>query len=486
MTIELNSPAEYRFETEYEISHPDYLESIGDKVLLIWSTYPYWIVINAEGLHIIDQINQGKTLDKVLEEYNNETEARKKILAFFEPFLRSGIMYPKGDPPRIFGFDESYFEKNVKVSNLTINATNACNLRCITCYNRSPRTFSDEMSPDEIKCLLEDARSLMNPKRMLGGLLGGEPLLRKQLVIETMSYAKQLGYSTGVSTNGILVDNEFAKEARNIDLTVQVSLDGASEVTNDAIRGSGTFKKAIRAVKILLAEEVRTSINMCYHRMNIGELAKFIQMGKELGVDSVRFIPLKMSGRAKDNRIEPVHFDEMIDVIYPILRHNKDLQRLCRNSVIAIRAALVRLRPKYKYCGVGLSTILVDSNGDVYSCPTTMYPDFRVGNIRDKPLSFIWREADRLKCLRKINIDTLNSKCASCVVRYLCAGGCRGESWISTGRLDQPAIQCEAIKNSAIRLMWILADEPDFFQTMAEELRQSVQENLIFDYNSCS
>lgn len=49
--------------------------------------------------------------------------------------------------------------------------------------------------------------------------------------------AQRQGFETLVSTNGTLVTDDFARQARDAGLQVQVSLDGHTAALNDAVRG---------------------------------------------------------------------------------------------------------------------------------------------------------------------------------------------------------------------------------------------------------
>jgi len=93
------------------------------------------------------------------------------------------------------------------------------------------------------------------------GLLfyGGEPLLEKKLIYETVNHAENIKKATGhnfiykMTTNGTLLDDEFLKFAKKVNLTIGFSHDGQVQdkcrLTND---GSGTFDLLNDKISLLL------------------------------------------------------------------------------------------------------------------------------------------------------------------------------------------------------------------------------------------
>lgn len=71
-------------------------------------------------------------------------------------------------------------------------------------------------------------------------------------------------------------------------------------------------------------------------------------------------------------------------------------------------------------CG---DALVVEHNGDVYSCDHFVYPEYRLGNIRDTPLSEIYRSRKRRDFgLAKRN--ALPAECLRCNYYFACRGEC--------------------------------------------------------------
>lgn len=129
-------------------------------------------------------------------------------------------------------------------------------------------------------------------------LTGGEPFLRKD-IFELIEHSTKIGLKTEIVSNGALIDQELARKVISSGLAnIAISLDGASEVTHDNIRSKGSFKKAIDAVRLLVAEKRKNgygpqlSIWTTIMRENVTELSDIIPIVKDLGVECLVYHPV--------------------------------------------------------------------------------------------------------------------------------------------------------------------------------------------------
>jgi MoaA/NifB/PqqE/SkfB family radical SAM enzyme len=142
-----------------------------------------------------------------------------------------------------------------------------CNLRCSTCYqedyiHRGPTT-------EEAMAI---ARDLVGSGVFYVALLGGEPLVRKDLVplVRTL---REGGVFTKVITNGTLLTPEIARELAEARLNqLEVSFDGIRPETHDASRGEGTFQKAVDGLRNARAAGIpRQSVVNVLRSDNVGD-----------------------------------------------------------------------------------------------------------------------------------------------------------------------------------------------------------------------
>ena len=114
----------------------------------------------------------------------------------------------------------------------TIHLTNQCNLRCKYCY----QTKKDmDISFENIKSLID--YEVSRKKYSIINFYGGEPLLRKSMIKDTIEYVKSKKSSTkffyGMTTNGTLLDYEFIEYMKENNFkTIGYSFDGVEKTQN--------------------------------------------------------------------------------------------------------------------------------------------------------------------------------------------------------------------------------------------------------------
>ena len=111
---------------------------------------------------------------------------------------------------------------------------------------------------------------------------GGEPLLEKETLFDILEQARDLERSSGtpvtakVSTNGILVDEDFVREAGRTGLFVSLSIDGV-KAAQDAGRsmpdGGSSFRAANEALQFLAAARKPFAVYSVITPQNVPYLA---------------------------------------------------------------------------------------------------------------------------------------------------------------------------------------------------------------------
>lgn len=143
--------------------------------------------------------------------------------------------------------------------------TKTCNLRCKHCYiERNPyKNEEDFIDLDKIKKTLIALRG-QNLKSIY--LTGGEPLMHPDFN-QILRMCLKISNTT-VMSNGVMINDKKARFLRKIDDESQfetiyrISLDSTNELENDAIRGRGSFRKALVAIMSLLKYEFNPIISV--------------------------------------------------------------------------------------------------------------------------------------------------------------------------------------------------------------------------------
>jgi radical SAM protein with 4Fe4S-binding SPASM domain len=275
--------------------------------------------------------------------------------------------------------------------------------------------------------------------------LGGEPLLRPDLP-HLLKYAKRLGAYNALSTNGILAERVAPRLAGLID-EVQVSLDGSSPDINDPIRGPGSFKHAVNAVKVFKALGVRVTLSYTVTKLNLNDdFERYVKLAEELGVDAVNFAPAVNFGRAAKNKLAP-GVEESRGVLERLLSIKSSVAitfsgfRFALPDLIKAAEEARRIANSlYRSCPAGVYRLVVFPNGDVYGCE--LLTAYRAGNVRRRRVRDMWEEG--LKPLRSMTIPKL---CSYCPIVDICQGGCPARRYAELGRLDAPDPLCTLAVN---------------------------------------
>ena len=89
----------------------------------------------------------------------------------------------------------------------------------------------------------------------------------------------------------------------------------------------------------------------------------------------------------------------------------------------------------FRGCRAGLTSIGIDSVGNVRGCESMYDATFIEGNLRDRLLKDIWNDENAFAYNRKFQPSMLKGKCRDCRYGSICAGGCRSYIHFTNGSL---------------------------------------------------
>ena len=137
---------------------------------------------------------------------------------------------------------------------LTLHTTNQCNLKCRYCFvTPGPENMPLSVAKAAVKLGMQGVSTT--------GILfyGGEPLLQRQLIYDTVDYAQALRKKTGhtflykMTTNGTLLDEAFLRFAKTINMTIGFSCDGPAQDDGRPFHdGTGTLAVLEEKIPLLL------------------------------------------------------------------------------------------------------------------------------------------------------------------------------------------------------------------------------------------
>ena len=324
-----------------------------------------------------------------------------------------------------YGEAELTYKSKVELSekpilhNLFWETTLRCNAKCKHCGSRAGEdcNFKDELTTDEIKNVLKSVADKYDAREILLNITGGEPLLRQDL-FEVMAYAVSLGYRWGMTTNGMLINDEIIEKLKQTHMdTVSISLDGL-EKSHDEFRGvPGSYAKIIENIKKLKEANFLDCIQVTtvVNKLSIGELEGMYEKMKELEVDSWRVLNMDPIGRAQDNSdlaLDKEDYKYLINFIKEKRKKSKfDVTYGCTHFLGMKYEREVRNH--MFFCVTGFTTGSILYNGDIYVCPSVeRRKDLIQGNVRTDDFVDVWenkfkwfRDLDKLKCAECENCE---------------------------------------------------------------------------------
>ncbi len=282
---------------------------------------------------------------------------------------------------------------------LELQITDRCNLECKHCYIDRPG--SNELPAETIMGILDEFELMQGLRLMISG---GEPVVHRDFrAINAM--LPKYGFRKILFTNGLLLGREVL-ECLHVD-EIQFSVDGM-ERGHDALRGSGTYKKVIRAIGTALGSGMDVSVATMIHRANVAEFAEMEEFFKSMGIR-----------------------DWTVDVPSPAGRFK-------HNTLFHIRPDMAGQYLNYGFggggfhgggegygCGHHLLSVL--ANGTVAKC--AFYTHAPLGKVSD----------GLLKCrarLKPVKLEALECCGAACAVIDSCRGGCRYRASLTAGKSE--------------------------------------------------
>ncbi len=320
-------------------------------------------------------------------------------------------------------------EGNGRITGLYMEVTGRCNLECVHCYSASGDSrATSELSTKQIAGVMKEA---LNAGASSITISGGEPFLRADIA-ELLAYGNSLGLDMGVVTNATLVTRRVAHLLDELGVSIQVSIDGSTDVIHDRIRGAGSFTAVRRGLDELLQRGLanRVTLSTCLMQQNAHDLDNIVSLALSLGIPRLDLIFVSRQGRAAMawDRVG-LHSEALVDLAKHIFDLSQDLQNQLQieNELTSgvITTLLVGGRNTEFRCSV-CRAIRVDWKGDIFPCPFFDGLENCLGRVQDGPLDMILAHSRRRREILDAKLRRL--ELIRCVWRAYCGGGCMAEA----------------------------------------------------------
>jgi heme d1 biosynthesis radical SAM protein NirJ len=331
------------------------------------------------------------------------------------------------------------------------NLIRRCNLACKHCYATSADIdFEGELSTEEVFAVMQDLKSFGVSVLILSG---GEPLLRPD-IFEVSARAKEMGFYVGLSSNGTLITDKNITDIERIGYDyVGVSLDGMRETHDCFRRKQGAFDESLRGIRLCHDAGIKVGLRFTLTQDNANELPDLLQLMHAEDIDKFYLSHLNYAGRGNRNRASDLHYrmtrsamDLLFETCWQDVKDGVKREFVTGNNdadgvyllqwasqhmpehVEALRKQLLRWGGNSS--GVNIANI--DNLGTVH--PDTMWWDYSIGNVRERPFSEIWQDtSDPLMAGLKATQRPLEGRCAKCRHLAICGGNSRTRAWQLTG-----------------------------------------------------
>ena len=313
--------------------------------------------------------------------------------------------------------------------NVYLYVTEKCQLRCAHCYMGDRLERAITMPFEEVCATLQLWRKMGGSKLTI---LGGEPTLHPKF-IEIIHYANGLGYEQVIlTTNGLRPAARKLKSLQSSDFAyVQVSVDGGSAVTHDAVRGRGMFNIAIETIGELCDRGFDTRI-ICTVNRDVADCLQLLDIADEIGVSLVKFHVFSVIGRGSASEAWAMTPPEWIE-----FREHLERLRGRYRTAIWYQPTYARLDEVPKFAAEGyrgcigrtLDRISIFPDGRCYVCSYLFDTALHFANMEDGAI-VLNKEENEFDHFTRVQTT---SSCGSCKAPGSCMGGCPAEELVMGG-----------------------------------------------------
>ncbi len=351
-----------------------------------------------------------------------------------------------------------------------------CNLDCPYCFYlhktellEHPKNsrMSDELLEEHVRQYIEGQTG----DQVVFSWQGGEPTLmgleffQKVVALQAKYKKPSQRIENDLQTNGTLLDDDWAAFLKKHNFLVGLSIDGPREF-HDKYRftkaGKPTFDLVVAAARLLKKHGAPFNVLCVVNRDNAQKpLEVYRFLSRELGAYRVHFTPCVEAKGFKSTAPQHWNPSDIPTVATPEARpgnpdsivtdwsvdpddwgeflvkvwddwfahdYGKIHVNLFETAVAQSLGLPAQTCVQSEFCGKALA---IEHNGDVFSCDHFVYPEFKLGNIRETHLATM-AYSDQQKAFGFAKRDSLPQYCRNCSFLNLCWGECPKNRLVKT------------------------------------------------------
>ena len=329
-----------------------------------------------------------------------------------------------------------------------------CNLACKYCYYLEKNNLYDKshrhiMSDEMLEQFTREYIEAQTMPQVLFSWHGGEPLMRsidfyKKALALQKKYARGRRIDNVIQTNGTMLTDEWCEFFAQNNWLVGISIDGPQEY-HDHYRltttGNPSWQKVMHGIELLKKHHVEWNAMAVVNAYNADHPLEFYHFFKDNGCQYLQFTPIverltkHQDGRTlasladdkeiplADFSVTPEQWGNFLCAIFDEWVRN-DVGKMFVEIFDCTLANWMGVLPGIcaysKNCG---HAGVMEHNGDVYSCDHFVFPEYKLGNIRDHTLIEMLY-GDKQHAFSRLKHTSLPSQCKECDMEFACHGEC--------------------------------------------------------------
>ena len=329
-----------------------------------------------------------------------------------------------------------------------------CNLACKYCYyleknNLYQNTPRHLMSDEMLEQFTREYIEAQTMPQVLFTWHGGEPLMRsidfyKKALALQKKYAHGKQIDNVIQTNGTLLTDEWCEFFAKNHWLVGISIDGPQEY-HDHYRvtpaGKPSWEKVMQGISLLKKHRVEWNAMAVVNAYNAEHPLEFYHFFRDNGCQYLQFTPIverltehedgrTLASLADDREIPladasvtPEQWGNFLCTIFDDwVRHDvgKMFVEIFDCTLANWMGVLPGICAYSKECG---HAGVMEHNGDVYSCDHFVFPEYKLGNIREQSLiDMLYGE--KQQAFSRLKHTSLPRQCKECDMEFACHGEC--------------------------------------------------------------
>lgn len=333
--------------------------------------------------------------------------------------------------------------------------SSVCNIDCSYCFYLEKEALYPErnenwrMSDETLETFVRQHIEAQSGDSVTFAWQGGEPTMMglaffQRAVAFGEKYANGKKIHHALQTNGILLNEEWARFFARHHFLIGLSVDGPAALHNQYRvnrAGKGTHEQVMAAMRLLQAHHVEFNTLTVVGKHNVGHALEVYDFLLKAGSRYMQFIPLveRLSDDASSTlrlvmpgesaaqlapwTVPSWQFGDFLCQIFD-LWVRRDVERVNVQMFDVVLAAWTGQPPVLcvhsETCGHAFA---LESNGDLYNCDHYVYPQHLLGNIHQQTIVEL-NNSEPAIAFGQAKKTSLTADCRQCDYLFACHGGC--------------------------------------------------------------